>query len=207
MLSLRLNSSSALELVFLPWHTFSCPKPAVPLAWTFSNHVCIGCRAGSWPYRLQEALYRRQQEQFRPSGFLLEIPPPHTHTPFFLSSHPKNSEFWHQKRKILRWIQEEICFWKMHALHFRKTNKKFPCHWRLNCSGFTFLLLRLPAKQQPQSPVGRSVSTCGASPACQLGLFDTAMLLNNTYKYLKCSTATSHPQPLLASVLQMFHQL
>lgn len=130
-------------------------------------------------------------------------PPP----PLFLSPHPKNSDFWHQKRKILRWIQEEICFWKMHALHFRKTNKKFPCHWRLNCSGFTFLLLRLPAKQQPQSPAGSSMSVRGASPERQLGLFDRAMLLNNMHKCRKCSTATSHPGPLLASVLQMFHQL
>lgn len=34
----------------------------------------------------------------------------------------------------------------MHALHFRKTNKKFPCHWGQNCSCSALLL---PSKPQP----------------------------------------------------------
>lgn len=119
--SLRLNSNLALELSF-PSLAYS--KTAVPFAWTFSSQVCIRYPAGIGPYRLQEALYRRQQKQFRLSGFPSEIPLPSLFSFFppqefrILASEKKNSEL-NPKRKY--------AFWKMHALRFRKTNKKLPC--------------------------------------------------------------------------------
>lgn len=140
MVSLRLNSNLALELSF-PSPAYS--KTAILSAWTSSSQVCIRYHAGIGPYRLQEALYRRQQKQFRLSGFPSEIPLPSLFSFFppqefrILASEKKISEL-NPKRKY--------AFWKMHALCFRKTNKKLPCLQGQNHSCFALLLLGLPGR-------------------------------------------------------------
>lgn len=138
MVSLSLNTNLAVELSF-PSLAYS--RTAVPFAWTFSSQVCIRYHAGIGPYRLQEALYCRQQKQFRLSGFPSEIPLPSLFSLFppqefrILASEKKNSEL-NPKRKC--------AFWKMHALRFRKINKKLPCLQGQNPSSSALLLPGLP---------------------------------------------------------------
>lgn len=103
---LRLNRNLALELSF-PSLAYS--NTAVPFAWTFSSQVCARYPAGTGPCRLQEALYRRQQKQFRLSGFPSEIPLPSL---FFFLPTPRIRNSGIRKEKPWAESKEEICFLK-----------------------------------------------------------------------------------------------
>lgn len=152
MVSLRLNSNLALELIFLPWYI---PRQQSPL-FELSAAKCvldIMLALGHIGYRKHYTAYSKRSSDCQDFHQKSLSPP------FFLSSHPKNSEFWHQERKTLSWIQRgNMLFEKcMLCVLERQTRSFLAFKGKITLALLSYCLGSLAVQQLPL-PAGNNSS-------------------------------------------------